>query len=280
MAYEQCRNVIEMMHGPLSRQSLGEKAFFICVDHSTRWVIPSLYSPGLSVKDGGEFATLAREMVDKLTQGTGDEPIPESGIRSFGKILQELFRNTHEWARTDAADIPWRRSVRGISSERHSWTAAELDKVVSGNPAMKDYIRVFRTGNDGERLRFFEFTVFDAGIGLARRWLGLDPDETLPIGDEYKACLECLKKHKSTSKQSYRGMGLAEVMSTLSSLRGFLKIRTGRLAIYRDFANAPICDGDASIRLDDFQSGSPNLTCLAPVFGTHFQIIIPVTGRA
>jgi hypothetical protein len=239
-----------------------------------------LYSPDLSVKDGGEFASLAREMIDKLTQTTGDEPVPETSIRSFGKILQELFRNTHEWARTDAAERPWRRSVRGLSAERHSWTADDLSKVVADNPAIRGYFDAFTTRSEDERLRFFEFTVFDGGVGLARRWLGESRAATMDLNEEFDACRECLKKHRTTSKLAYRGLGLAEVMSTLSGLRGFLKIRTGRLAIFRDFANSPLEDEDDAIRLEDFQSRSGTLTGLAPVFGTHFQIIIPGKNRA
>jgi hypothetical protein len=279
-AHEQCRNQVELMYGPMRRLPFGKKVFLICVDHSTRWGIPSLYSPDLSVRESSAFATLAAEMVDKLTQGTSDDPIPEANVQSFGRILRELFRNTHEWARTDLVDRPWRRSVRGITCERHSWPVEELRRIAVGSPRLQDYFEAFVGEATEGRMRFFEFTVFDGGVGLARRWLGEPRANSMDLHEELAACLECLKKHRSTSRSAHRGLGLAEVMSTLSSLRGFIKIRTGRLAICRDFANAPLGDGDEAITLDDFPSVNGGPTGLAHVFGTHYQIIIPATNRA
>ena len=65
-AYDQCRQVVEMMFRPVSHFTLGSKVFLVCVDHSTLSMIPSLYTPTETVGDRIAFITLARELLAKL----------------------------------------------------------------------------------------------------------------------------------------------------------------------------------------------------------------------
>ena len=132
------------------------------------------------------------------------------------------------------------------------------------------------TRRNDQRLRFIEFCVFDSGLGLARRWLDDKWSPSISLPAEYSACLECLKKHRSSSNRRDKGRGLAEVMTTLASLNGFLKIRSGRLSLYRDFINTPLKTGVTDVELYDFPSCTTVLTELAPVFGTYFQLLIPI----
>jgi hypothetical protein len=64
-------------------------------------------------------------------------------------------------------------------------------------------------------------------------------------------------------------------MATLSGLDGFLKIRSGRLSLYRDFVSAPL-QSSTDVELKDFANCSTELTELPAIFGTHYQILIPV----
>jgi hypothetical protein len=273
-AYEQCRQVVDMMFQPVAQFALGAKVFLLCVDHSTRWEIPSLYADSENVKDLIAFSTLARELLDK-TQHAHRGSIPPQSIRGIGAILHELFENTDKFAKTDDKNVPWRRSVRGISIERHSWSEAELAKVGSDNAALQCYFNGFKRINADDQQRFLELTVFDSGIGLARRWLKEKWSPQVQLDEEYGACLACLTKNFSSSPSRGKGLGLAKVMSTLDDLKGFFKIRTGRLSVYRDFATAPL-QSPSDVELRDFASCSTTLTELAAVFGTHYQILIPI----
>ncbi len=273
-AYEECRKVVEIMFRPVRDFALGPKVFLLCVDHSTKSAIPWLYSHKGDVRDRVDFVTLARELVERTSLATST-PIPPLLLNRFGLILHELFKNTHEHARTDQDGIPWRRSVRGIAVERHSWTLSDLSKVSIDNPALHEFIKAHHSRSDSERLRFYEFTVFDGGIGLARKWLGEKWTQPISLVEEFSACLDCLKHRRTSTNRGDKGLGLSEVMRTLASLRGFLKIRTGRLSLYRDFISSPRVDTD-DVLLRDFPTCSETLTSLAPVYGTHYQILIPI----
>jgi hypothetical protein len=274
-AYEQCRVVVEMMFQPVTQFALGAKVFLLCVDHSTRWMIPWLYSPSQSVADRIAFTTLTRELLDKTTANLSQPAIPPQAIPRIGAILHELFKNTDEWGKTDKNHVPWRRSVRGIAIERHSWTETDTARIGTDNPALQSYFTALAGTGSKPRQRFVELTVFDSGIGLARRWLQEKWSPQVSTTDEYRACLACLTKHRTSSPKREKGLGLAEVMATLSGLDGFLKIRSGRLSLYRDFVSAPL-QSSTDVELKDFANCSTELTELPAIFGTHYQILIPV----
>lgn len=275
-AYELCREVVEMMHEPVGKFALGTKVFLISVDHSTKATIPWLYTPDRSVGDRESFVTLAKDLFKKANpMGSAGTHLLGSAQR-IGAILHELFKNTHEWARTGEKNVPWRRSVRGLAAEFHTKVPTDLKGIANENLSLGRYFETLRARSSNDRLAFLELTVFDSGIGLARRWLNDQPLEELSLSDEYKACMQCLTKHRTTSNRRDKGLGLAEVMQTLSSLEGFLKIRTGRLSLFRDFVHRPLRRDGTDVDLDDFPTCNESPTELAPVYGTHFQMLIPI----
>ena len=275
-AYQQCREVVEMMYQPIDKFALGSKVFLISVDHSTKAAIPWMYAPNGSVADRPAFVTLAKDLFKRTNlRVSAGQPLLQSSHK-IGAVLHELFKNTHEWALTDASNVPWRRSVRGLAAEFHTKEFADLQGIANDNPALARYFNALHPRSPGNRLAFLELTVFDSGIGLARRWLNTPSLEELPLPDEFKACMQCLTKHRTTSNRRDRGLGLAEVMQVLSSMEGFLKIRTGRLSLYRDFVHSPLRAVPDDVGLGDFPSCTATLTNLAAVYGTHFQMLIPI----
>lgn len=281
IAYKECLASVEMMARPISDFALGSKVFLVCVDHSSKWKIPRLYMPGEArrVRDRPEFATLAQEMVDRVSLSVHDEPIPEELYTHFGAILHELFKNTEDWATSDEQDRPWRRSVRGLAVERFVFTPEKRSSLFAREPALARFVDAAARHSRDERSRFFEFSVFDSGIGLAKQWLrrrAVEP--TLSLEEEFAACTECLKKHATSSSYPGKGLGLAEVMATLGKLGAFLRIRSGRLSLYRDFLTEPHNVGAEDVRLIDFKSRSESLTPFPMIAGTHFQIIVHATA--
>jgi hypothetical protein len=274
-AHQQCRSVVEMMFRPINEFAIGPRIFLICVDHSRKRKLPALYSSDGSVCDRFQFKTLVSDLLNRLSKLNKHDPVPEQMLMPLAAILHELFKNTDEWASCDENGSPWRRSVRGITAERHSWTVEQLSHISDKNSALTTYFASFSGESGARRLSFIEFSVFDSGIGLARQQMrGRWSDNTL-IGDEYLACLDCLKKHRTSSTRTDRGLGLAEVMSTLACLGSFLRVRTGRLSLYRDFRTQPFATGDD--RLFDFTTCTDVPVPLAPVYGTQFQILIPLS---
>lgn len=256
----------------------GGKVFLISVDHHPRWRIPQCYFPDGRLRGRDDFVALATALVNRATRMYSDSPVLPELKRPLGAILHELFKNTHEWARTDFDDSDLARSVRGILVQRHDWTREQVNRIAQGSPGLERFVCHSNfQGNDG-RLRFMELSVIDSGVGLAARRLRQAWSPQLPCDDELRACLECLQKHCSSSRLAHKGLGLHEVMSTLSSLNAFMRIRTGKLSLYRDFVDQPYRANESmeNSPLFDWNTGTHQLTPLARAEGVLYTMLIPI----
>ena len=275
VAYVRCAEIAKRMHGPISKFAMGAKVFLISVDHSSLWAIPWLYTPSGEVLDRTSFTNLARELVAKLSPHMVRDPIPDHLFPQFGAILHELFKNTDEWGKKDVDKRPFRRSVRGLTVERHRLHKDTLP-LPNGFPAFGKFFAACPS-TDGFH-RFLEFSVFDSGVGLARQWLKSEWSTSIPIEKELEACLNCLRKNNTSSHQRTKGLGLAEVLKTLNELGAFLYLRTGRLSLYRDFRTMPLED-ESDFRIFDLTNESTVPTERALAAGACFQILIPLAEK-
>jgi hypothetical protein len=264
---------------------LGVSVFLASVDHYSKWRIPQCYFPSGEVRHRDDFVSLGESMMRRAAW-RGETPIPPELYRPLGSILHELFKNTHEWARTDEEGVPHLRSVRGLLAQGHTWGEQEIADVVEGSPALAAYLRNpdFRT-NEG-RFRCLELSIFDSGIGLARRWLSRESTSRNGVvrptlDEEYQACMECFLRWKTSSGALHKGLGLHEVMETLSKLQGFFRVRTGRLSLYRDFVARPYGDSAPATShiLTDWSSQSESPTAMASVQGTLYTMLLPIRNR-
>jgi hypothetical protein len=91
-------------------------------------------------------------------------------------------------------------------------------------------------------LSFLEISVFDLGSGFASV-LSQSPIGAIlnmTIKEEVNIVKSCLTKNNTTASNSpyQRGLGLNNVLKTLNN-NGFIRIRSGRTALYRDLISAP-----------------------------------------
>jgi hypothetical protein len=110
----------------------GGKVFFAAVEHHPRWRIPQFYFPSGEVRHRDDFVLVGRRVIDLAMRMRGESPIPPDMMRPVGAILHELIKNTHDWARRDARNVPLRRSVRGLLVQGYSLGEADVESVVSG----------------------------------------------------------------------------------------------------------------------------------------------------
>lgn len=275
-AYAQCQTIARRMHGPVSSFAMGAKVFLVCVDHSTLWAIPWLYSKDAVVADRISFTSLVKQLIEKISiQGT-HQPITHELLPKLGAILHELFKNTDEWGKTNINRRPFRRSVRGLTVERHRWHKTKLP-LPENYPAFKRFFAM--CPEFAEHYRFLEFSVFDTGVGLAKQWLKLESLDSISLSEELIACEECLRKNRTSSHNRNKGLGLAEVMSTLNELGAFLRLRTGRLSLYRDFRSQPMTTSEDA-NLFDLRTSSLEPTGHAQASGAAYQILIPLTENS
>jgi hypothetical protein len=265
--------------------SVGDRVFLASIDHHPRWRVPPCYFPTGKVRYRDDFVALANSMAKKATSGRGGSPITSDVRRPLGAILHELFKNTHEWARTDEDGVPLLRSVRGILAQGHSWAEQEAMQAADGSPALAEYLTAPGVRASGGRWRFLEVSVFDSGPGLARRWFSghpggaADPASPTPE-EECQACVECFKRWNSSTLAGHKGLGLHEVMRTLSHLNAFFRVRTGRLSLYRDFVAWPYAGSvGKDCSLTDWTIRSGSLTPLALAGGVLYTMLIPIRGH-
>jgi hypothetical protein len=265
--------------------SVGDRVFLASIDHHPRWRIPQCYFPTGEVRHRDDFVALADAMAKKATGASGGSPVTADVRGPLGGILHELFKNTHEWARTDGNGVPLLRSVRGLLAQGHNWAEQEALEVASGSPALADYLSSPGVRTPGGRWRFLELSVFDSGPGLARRWLsghleGAANPATPTPEEEYRACVECFVRWNSSTLAGHKGLGLHEVMRTLSRLNAFFRVRTGRLSLYRDFVAWPYAGSTGEdCSLTDWTTRSAVLTPLAAAEGVLYTMLIPIQGR-
>ena len=228
-----------------------------------------------SVRGVRDFQRLAEEL---FQQATPEKvvPLPEEEIRYIGVILCELFKNTHQWARHDTRGRLLDRSVRGIQCRFvHYYKDVLLGSVVN-DAVLHEYVKNDFFPAQRGWTAFAEISIFDSGPGLAQRKKGEAFRGSEGLQEEYEWVYRCMQLH-ATSGESHHGRGLHEVLLHLTGLRGFLRIRTGRLGLQRDLVRHPY-EGKAQPDLYDWVRDDQCFTKLQRAEGTAITILIPVQG--
>jgi len=266
----------------------GNKVFALCLDDSPVPFPKVLYRDpprpqrgrGAELLGLGGFQNLAGGIQDKFNEGIGGGA-SFAGSGSLSTALFELFKNTDEWARSDAHNLPYPRSssVRGIRVERRN-VDSEMEEA-EDQPALRDFFAHESLRSHDGRRRVVELTVFDSGPGVpSRRLLATHPEGAkIDVGHEFSALRDCLRKHVTTSKKDPRGTGLHRVLQDLTDLNAFLWLRSGRLSLYRDFVAMPYRPEDESRDepfLLDWRAGLGGITPLAPATGSFFTALLPI----
>jgi hypothetical protein len=273
-----CSLRVDEMAKGLQKAVFGHRTFLACVDHSTKAYIPAFYFSDGTLRNRSEFAALAEELLISRAAAFTRQSIHPDTLHGLGLILYELIKNTHDWGRTSVDNVALRPSVRGVLFTRLNVNLTGAIASAGGNPALESYMTSLGQRSRDGYVRFLELSVFDSGPGLASRWLGKPLTEAVTATDELAACFSCLRKHKTTSGASNRGLGLYDVMRTLDKLHAFMRLRTGRLALFRDFLASPLQVDEQSHGpiLFDWSSASGAPTSLSRSTGTLFTIVIPL----
>ena len=277
---------IESMESGIDEASHGPKVFLLCADHTSKAFLPCFYfqtdTPDKDVKGIEDFRNLSRRLLSRTAEiNITSERVPFRNITQIGIILHEIFENTHLWARTDCIGKRIKRSLRGLRFAFYNVPRSGLKKSLADSAPLSNYFSHSGPEFAPDRQRLVEISIFDSGPGLAQRILQrcLVPSDSPAL--EYQAVMKCLRLHSSSSFQSNRGAGLHTVLKLLTELRGFLRVRTGRLNLYRDFISNPYEDSKTNSEpfLIDWQTGTTEVLELARIEGTLFTIFIPLSIR-
>jgi hypothetical protein len=269
----------------------GQEVLGVCLDDSNFAVSPNLYFSAENPREDQDFETLAKKAIEDLWPNTDADRLSELNkpeAKPLGKLLCELFHNTHFWARRDAFGraYPPKSSLRGIRLELLNFLRSEEADLVAEQPTLAAYMQRPELAPHDERRRLVEMTIFDCGPGIASRELlrkGYDANTCPPPAAEQKALRECLKRHFSSDRfDPSKGVGLHESFKCLSQLKSFLWVRSGHLSLYRDFVAQPY-DPENSDRepfLLDWTTQAAAAISMPRAQGAFITALIPITHRS
>jgi hypothetical protein len=287
LCYTAARERIDIMASIASTNNegnfKGRKVELLCADRTTKAAFPPFYVPDLSengarglsgtLKPEDDFIELARQIVARTVKSTDKNSVTDAEIKTLGEVLFELFENTHVHARKDEKGVPYRKSVRGVLAAFHTINSKNAQQISGNFLPLQEYFNL-RAQSTNPQLNFFELSIFDSGPGLAAKLNRRTILDSSPIQDEYDLTRRCFLTHVTSRTEQGKGKGLSRILKLIKERDGFLRLRTGRLSLYKSFQRntAHLVDVD----LLDAKTKSTTASIYARVAGTIVTILIPV----
>jgi len=271
-------------------QQRGGLCWFVFVDHSTKGFDRNFYlgddEKKAEVRQLPQIRSVINAMMEKSMQVVGGgERLPDDDVAHIGRLFYELFLNTHEHGSRGKSRDSWLKpGLRVLYTNAINLSPNAGGTSLRGAPPIDSYLTSLEIG-EIDRRRFIEISIVDSGLGYAGRWRADNREsgdvEELSLVEEYKIFKRCFTFRETSSKTTTKGNGLPVVMDRLTKLRGFMKVRSGRLSLYRDFVASPYFDGEQCI-FSDWNTGSSednNLSEMAPVAGVLVTLLIPLEAK-
>lgn len=236
----------------------------------------------------------------RVKSGEKDRDGDRTTRQAFTDLLFELTDNTHVHGRQRRSpDDPGRRepierSVRFLRVVRILADTGVLKGSTRASTPLGRYVSrsLPSLRKDPDAIGIYEITFFDSGEGLAY-WMTDPSDKSvwqIPFQAELEAtAMSLVKSQGARSERFFRsGEGIYSAMDALSRLGGFVRVRTGRLSLYRDFAREPLGEDEGGPLFDDVARISffrdwthgREISEASPVRGTAYSIFIPAERLA
>jgi len=198
-------------------------------------------------------------------------------------IIWELFKNTHDHAKTDRNGSPLVRNIRGVHCKFYRIRKSEFNTKKYSNKNLKKYLEdpFHIEGNNFSS--FFEISVFDAGPGFIQRNLNSEK-KSISTDTQVEIIKRCLTKNQGSVKGAQgelKGFGLDYVLRCLGK-KGYLRIRTEEICVTRNMVLNPYAaeDKNNDIVLYDWVTNSKNKFTKHPkITGSTVSIIYPLKSH-
>lgn len=197
-------------------------------------------------------------------------------------ITYELMKNSFEWGKDDEHRVPLDPSIRGLLIQFYKKNRTKLKEEFKNHKGLYEYFNsdVLKENVKSE-LFFLEIDVFDSGIGFVKKYNSLNTSENLRDIDIVK---KCMIKHNTSAKgleKDDKGIGLDRILTILNG-KGFLRIKTGKICLFRNLITHPYkrIDKDSveDMELFDWSKNSNNsYTQFDEAEGTVISIIYPLS---
>lgn len=292
-ANRRAKSVIEIQSRELYGQNRGRLCWYSFVDHSTLGFVQNFYDrpPGFhpSPKSIEQITSVIESMVRQSSKVAGGGVLPDQErINCLGRMFFELFVNTHEHGSRDKERNTWiKPATRVIYTYGINLTDDAISKAVDSDVNLQKYLEKLGSTASSTR-RFVELSIVDSGLGYVGRWLADRninySSDSINVIDQYSVLKECFKFRSSSTTNEVKGNGLPAVMANLTKLNGFMKIRSNKLSVYRDFVNRPFSSNEAeSFEFSDVASSelcSQSLTEHNEVRGVSITVLIPLYDKS
>lgn len=267
-------------------QQRGALCWFVFVDHSTKGFDKNFYIETQDRKpqprSEEQIKSIIRAMVEKsLYTAGGGKPLVEQDVDNLGRMFLELFLNTHEHGSRGNTRSEWLKpGIRVIYSNAINLKGKGVEGTWGEEPVLTNYL-----ASQNVASRFVEISIIDSGLGYCGRWLADFPESSedgqLTLNEEYSIFRKCFTFRQTSSGKGNKGHGLPVVMERLTKLRGLMRIRSGRLALFRDFVKNPYVTQDVC-DFSDWSSCLPadqSQTSMPFANGVAITLLIPLEAR-
>ncbi|WP_205341680.1 hypothetical protein [Denitrificimonas caeni] len=286
------KQAIEMQSQHQHGQQYGRLCWFSFVDHSSKAFDPNFYikenSSKPTLRQPEQFKAIIKAMAEKAISISGGAKAPvDDDLDHLGRIFYELFLNTHEHGSRGEARSEWLKpGMRIIYAQGINLTEAGEKGITQQQPVLSEYVASLeeKLGIQGNR-RFLELAIVDSGLGYCGRWLAdnpLDgPTGGLSLQDEYGIFKKCFNFRNTSTSRNNKGNGLPVVMDRLTKLNGFMRVRSGRLSLYRDFVASPQAQDNACEFFDwSTQSiANESISEMSKAAGVAISLLIPLEAK-
>ncbi len=285
--YLSAKNAIDEQARSRFGQHHGSLCWFAFVDHSSKGFDRNFYIDGSEIKPEprhpAQIQAIIHAMVEKSLLVTGGGKTPDiDDMDHLGRIFYELFLNTHEHGTRGHSRSEWLKpGIRLIYTNGINLTNEGVQGTLQGEPVLSNYL----AAQDNDKKRFIEISIIDSGLGYTGRWIAdhLDPDinGSLVLNKEYEIFKKCFSFRQTSTFRDNKGHGLPVVMDRLTRLKGFIRIRSGRLALYRDFISNPYesLDECEFSDWDTRETAKNSLTEMPMINGVSITLLIPLEPK-
>lgn len=281
------KNAIDEQSRSRFGQNHGRVCWFAFVDHSSKGFDRNFYIDGSDIKPEprhpAQIQAIIHSMAEKSLRVAGGGKSPDTDdMEHLGRIFYELFLNTHEHGTRGYSRSEWLKpGIRLIYTNGINLPNKGVQGTLQGEPVLSNYL----AAQNNQMKRYIEISIIDSGLGYTGRWLADYPDpdldEILKLSEEYEIFKKCFSFRQTSSFRENKGHGLPIVMDRLTRLKGFIRIRSGRLALYRDFISNPYENLD-ECEFTDWNTRETAITSLTEmplVDGLAITLLIPLEPK-
>ncbi|MEZ9058307.1 hypothetical protein [Vibrio pelagius] len=287
--YSLAKLAVENQSNNTYGQNRGRLCWYSFVDHSTKGFDRNFYlnskSRTTQIQNIEQITNIVCSMVNKSSSVAGGaEFLDKDDTNDIGRLFFELFVNTHEHGSRDKNRNTWLKpATRLIYTYGINLSDSAVKNSIGNNEVLEDYFLGVE-GTSRSNNRFIEISIVDSGLGYSGRWLADNPEdgvlEELSIVEEYEILKKCFRFRSTSSNNLVKGNGLPAIMSMLTRLNGFMRIRSNRLSLYRDFISQPFNNDNYDFMdWDSKEYCNKSITPKADVTGVLVTILIPLVDK-